>query len=420
VIQLPESQNPLALWKSLETKYPNSKQVGEAVYQRGLYFQNRRQFSKALDEYRRLLAKFPDHPRAKSAKKQIEVIEHPDVLLGGTGFYPSGAQPKLWFACRNTDEVEFTVREFRNQDYLRERAEKGEWYGIGYSDWHHWSSKDPLKGYEGRVVKRWTQRVPKSDQVASHSTTAPVSKTGGYLVEARVPGGKTVSKGLVMLTDVAIVGKGLADKVLMWVVDARNGQPLKNQKVELYHRRWNTRSLKSETLTTDNNGVIKVVPQNEADQWALAVTEQGGVAFCDVGHTSFQQFEQVQPAAFGLTDRPLYRPGSRVRFKIWSRELIKREYGPAKAGIKLQVTINSVDVFDTVKSFELTTDESGSVSGSFELNSELPLGEYSIDVQYPEFGFTDEACRFRIEEYKKPEFAVTVTPGTKAARLGDT
>jgi hypothetical protein len=87
VITLPKSQSPLALWSRIETDCPKSRAVAEAIYERGFYLQNRRQFSRAVAEYRRLIARFPDSKQASLAEKHIANIDHSDVLLGKTGVY---------------------------------------------------------------------------------------------------------------------------------------------------------------------------------------------------------------------------------------------------------------------------------------------------------------------------------------------
>jgi len=424
VIQLTDSESPLALWQRLEEDYPDSAHVAEAVYQRGLYFQNRRQFSKAVGEYRRLLARFPKHKRVKIAKKQIEQIEQADVLLGKTGVYSPGSNPKLWFACRNANKVEFTVRRLDILRYILDKEKKGGWWEIGYSDWHHSSDEDHLKEYTGQVVKRWIQPVQKSDQVATHSTAMPISQIGGYVVEAHISGSQKVSRGVVVVTDAAIVKKWIHDKVLLWCVNARTGRPLQSQAVQINRYSRKQKSTTSETLTSDKNGVVEITPEEDGTTFALLVTDKGGIAFSEVQSSGFDggygDFDRVEHSYYAVTDRPLYRPDSTVQFRIWARELVDRKYRPAQSDVKLKVTIEGPDYGDTIKSFEFSTDEFGSVTGSFKLNREVPLGEYSLNVQHAQSRYPEDACRFRVEEYKKPEFEVAVTSAKKSTRLGET
>ena len=94
----------------------------------------------------------------------------------------------------------------------------------------HQRSFKQFNKFVGQEVKLWTQPVDKSDRVASHATAAPLTEAGTYLVEARVPGSDQSSRGLVVVTGIAIVQKPLTDRILLWVVDPRSGEPLRIRK----------------------------------------------------------------------------------------------------------------------------------------------------------------------------------------------
>src|SRR5262249_19070542 len=79
VITLPEPHSPPALLARLERECPQSESVAAALHERAQYYQSRRQFAKALDEYRREIKLFPNDPLAEKAWAQIARIEHADV-----------------------------------------------------------------------------------------------------------------------------------------------------------------------------------------------------------------------------------------------------------------------------------------------------------------------------------------------------
>src|SRR5262249_29611926 len=152
-----------------ERKYPKSASVPEGIYLRGVYYQMRQQFDRALDEYRALRARYPNHPRAALAQTKIDAILHPDVLLGRTGFYPAGTKPKLWLAHRQTERVDFTARSFDLPRYLDKEARKdgGPWrlsyFGENFLPSWHWGGRDDsearLAGYLGKDAVRWSAKV---------------------------------------------------------------------------------------------------------------------------------------------------------------------------------------------------------------------------------------------------------------------
>ncbi|MGZ4974486.1 MAG: alpha-2-macroglobulin family protein, partial [Limisphaerales bacterium] len=68
----------------------------------------------------------------------------------------------------------------------------------------------------------------------------------------------------------------------------------------------------------------------------------------------------------------------------------------------------------------LQTDEFGCISDSFQLGAEPPLGTYHLrlNASYPDL-HSSAGGLFRVEEYKKPEYEVSVKPGKSTARLGE-
>ncbi len=428
LIELPESQSPLALLKRLERDYPQSDSVAEALHERGLYYQSRLQFAQALDEYRREIKQFPNHPLAKKATAQIGRIEHADVILGQTGIYASGLSPKLWFACRNADRVEFTAHRFDFDAWSKDKGNE-DFVGMRHPRFDRFFRDDDddevkkLNKFVGQEVARWTQPVDQSDRVASHSTAAPLTEAGVYSVEAQVPGSDQRSRGIVVVTGIAIVQKSLIDRVLMWVVDPSSGKPLANQKVRVVERQWSNRgTTRDTTVISDASGIAEYRhvddEQHHYDGFIFASAEGRGIAFCDLARQADDDRDRRDLQLLALTDRPVYRPGSTVNFRIWARDLVDRTYSAAEAGIKLQVAVRGPH-YATIRNMTLETDDSGSVTGSFILGSETPLGAYEFVVHAPGHGRGDDAGQFRVEEYKAPEFEVTVSPAKNATRPGE-
>jgi uncharacterized protein YfaS (alpha-2-macroglobulin family) len=418
VIVLPEAESPIAIWRRIETSYPESELVVEAMYRRALYHQNRRQYSKAKELYRRIGKDFREHDRAKDAKLQIAHIESASVVLGRTGVYSSGAEPTLWFASRNTTGVEFTARKVDLKAYLVDREKSGHWSEIaylGHNIFNEWSDdNEELEPFvSDKKFAQWIQATPASDLVESHSTPSPLKAAGAYIVEARVPGSKNCSRGLVVVSGATIIEKRMPGKVMIWAIDSNTGRPLADQNLSIVsskeRHQWKTKQ-------TDSDGVV--VFEDDVDGFVLLETDTGDLAFSEIDGVNELSEEQVGHSEFAITDRPLYRPGDEINFRLWSRKILNRKYLPAKPGTEIQVHVEGPSYDDRFRTFNLVTDESGSVSGSFRLNKETPLGQYSLKVKRPSERWRRPAGAFRIEEYKKPEFKVDVTPPTETVQLG--
>lgn len=439
VVVLPAAESPMALLKSVEEKYPQSGLRPEAAYARALYLQTRQQFPQAIGEYRELIQRFSDHRRATDARGQIEVIEKAEVQFGAGSVHLPDTKPKLSFTYRNTGTIELTAFEFDLLKYLQDQMEdKSENY------WHYrdlnWrlfgDQKQQWKKYQGKETAAWTEKVKteEGNRVAEGFTLAPLPKPGAYLVEAKPAGTEAITRVVVLVSDVAIVEKNLVGKGLIYVCDARTGQPIADKAVRVYEhwQEWIQTKQKSELYwessiqTTNKDGVIEYKRKHgdrSSNVDAVVVGEGGRMAFSFFQNWSENDpgyyFAEEGPRDYVVTDRPVYRPGQTVKFRVWMRSLVKRAYQPPTQGASVSLTMYDAKN-NEVKTWSLPLDQFGCASGEFELGDEPPLGVYHFRVngRHPDARHLAGAL-FRVEEYKKPEFEVTVKPAKRQARLGE-
>ena len=110
------------------------------------------------------------------------------------------------------------------------------------------------------------------------------------------------------------------------------------------------------------------------------------------------------------TDRPVYRPGHTVHFKGILRQRARRRVHCAGG--------QGARGGDQGSRAEagLPEDAHGHANGTIHDDLELPagaaLGNYSIEVQAGDENFMNG--NFEVEEYKKPEYEVRVTPSKRA------
>ena len=110
---------------------------------------------------------------------------------------------------------------------------------------------------------------------------------------------------------------------------------------------------------------------------------------------------------YAFTDRPAYRPKETVQWKFIARRFGNGVYStPANQVVEYQINDPRGTKVSEGKS---TLNSFGSAWGSLELGEQLPLGEYN--VQFWDNGRKNSigsARLFRLEEYKLPEFKVSV------------
>jgi uncharacterized protein YfaS (alpha-2-macroglobulin family) len=256
---------------------------------------------------------------------------------------------------------------------------------------------------------------------------------GAYVLVARADGKS--ARDLVLVTDAAVVLKTSSEEALVYVCDARTGAPLADSEVTLWTRwredsRWWGRKT---VATTDPDGLAVFDLPREKPALALFVgTRNGDRQAFSTGNSWWNWRDPDVWKIYAFTDRPAYRPGETAQWKFTARRHNGSVYStPDEARVEFEITGPRGA---KLKSDTAVLNQFGSAWGSLELTPDLPLGPYRITFWKP--GRTQQiggAALFRLEEYKLPEFEVTVTtpeeertdlpgtaPGRKAYRLGDT
>ncbi len=180
---------------------------------------------------------------------------------------------------------------------------------------------------------------------------------------------------------------------------------------------------KALTLASDDQGQLQVNLNGFNDargyfQWlVVATTPEGRLAHLGFAHSwGFAHrpgatFDEVKQ--YVITDRPVYRPGSPVRFKFWVARLRYDQQDRSEfAGRAFTVNITNPKG-EKIFTKDLIADAFGGFDGSFELPTDAALGVYQVAT--PDYG----GGSFRVEEYKKPEFEVNVDAPDKPVMLGE-
>ena len=446
VVKLPQDENILGLLRVVREDYAKAPIAQDAHYATALYYQSRQQYPRALAAYDALLAAKGQWADAARAQKSIILSE--DVTLGMTGVQLTGTQTVLDVTYRNADRVHFVARPIdlrRCMDALwvqikanSESVNPWELQNLPQQFVHEGSERyrDFYSKFVGKAEVKWSAAL--TPDPAHRSKTVPVntplSRGGCYLIEAKSDKSATC-RGVMLIQGIALVTKKLADGDLMFVCDAVTGDPIPGAGLTVHQFRrehmkrrivrqrswkWLWRIGK---LTTNEMGVVEYRPEKLGNGFpqsvVVAETRDGRLAFSGVSywgrfHRQAQQRDVVR--SYVLTDRPVYRPEQTVHFKVWARYLVKGEYNKREAR-SLWVRIRDPKGKDLYAK-TLKADEFGGVSGSAKLGVEPPLGMYSIQVKVDGRWSQAVGSQFRVEEYKKPEFEVTVEPGAKRVKLG--
>ncbi|QDS98988.1 alpha-2-macroglobulin family protein [Adhaeretor mobilis] len=448
--ELPDEHNHIVLFRQV-MKLDEEHRAGNyqsAAAQLASVFSNRRQFPTAA-EFLKVLADQAKPQPNNHYRQQYEQIVKPWGRLGYTVTQPAGRGATLQYRFRNGEQVEFTARKVKVQElladvkaHLKSNPNKLDWQQVQIANLGYRIVEKGQEKYLGEEVARWSVDLEPRDNHFDRleKISTPLQKAGAYFITAKLKDGNE-HRVIVWLTDTAIVKKPLEGKALYYVADSVTGKPLPKCNVEFFGY-WNKHieNNRHEVLTkqfaefTDDNGFVELPVQEESNQyqWIATATDQAG-RFAFLGYSGVwsanyhdQQYKQVK--VLSVTDRPVYRPGHKVQYKFWVRNaqydkanFDKQSEGGKANGVaepsrfanqSFQIEIRNPKG-EKVHTTTVTADAYGGLTGEWTLPDDATLGRYNLMVVHHGGG------NFRVEEYKKPEYQVTIDAPDEPISLGD-
>ncbi|MEE8452661.1 MAG: MG2 domain-containing protein, partial [Thermoguttaceae bacterium] len=157
-------------------------------------------------------------------------------------------------------------------------------------------------------------------------------------------------------------------------------------------------------------------------QWIItARTDEGRFAylgFTGVWYGQRHDAEYNRTKVFSITDRPVYRPDQTVDYKFWVRHAkYDKEDTSDYAGQKFDVRLHNPKGEEILKT-PITADAYGGLEGQWTIPADATLGTYRLSVMQGTRTLGNGT--FRVEEYKKPEYEVTIDAPTEPVMLGET
>ncbi len=239
------------------------------------------------------------------------------------------------------------------------------------------------------------------------------------------------SKIIVWIDDTAIVKKSLSGKSYYFVADAASGKPIAKANVEffgwqqLYHNNPPGHDVNTKQFAefTDADGQIITDPQRQPPtyQWLIVATTGEGrfayLGFTGVWYPTWYDAQYNATKVYTITDRPVYRPDQKVKYKFWVRHAqYDKENTSDFAGKQFTVEIRNPKG-EKIISESKTADAWGGIEGEYAVPADATLGVYVLSLENIHYQYGGNT--FRVEEYKKPEFEVTVDAPTEPVMLGE-
>jgi hypothetical protein len=436
VYRPPEDENVLALFRRIVEQHPKTQAADQAAYGIGLFYATRQQYDRALEALAKYAADRPSGTWAGAANGRMVEIRRPELMVKPGGVQLAGQLPEMTIEHRNTTKIAGRVRKLAMKKVV-ERFKK-DWMESKYqyrnldleSLQYFFDDDKMVEKYGVEPWKTFALEV-KDDGTHRPSTTTsriPVDAEGLYIVEARPDHENGYpSRALVLLENTAVVVKTIPKGELVWVVDAKTGQPVAGADVEVfeYWTEWksgsneNVQRHRFQKAKTDERGLAEVERMG-GYQHLITVRAEGRFAYAGNGYFWYYGASAVQQGDFGLvfTDRPVYRPENEVKLRVWARRRRDGQFQEPASIRQLTLRIHDpkgAKVFEESKN----ADEHGGADFTYKVPKGAPLGAYNMDVRGDGSYLQSGGNQFRVEEYKAPEFKVSVSVGDGPAKLGE-
>lgn len=456
-IQLPDEFNHIVILEKVVARNDNRKPSAlETLI--GVRM-NRHQYPKAAALLKQLLAETEGERAKDKIQKRIDQIEKNWVQFQSVQMQPAGDGATFDIRYRNGSNVSFTARPVDISKllddvkaYLQSSPARVDYQKTQIENVGMQIINADQEKYLGEAVATWDLPLdPPADHFdAATTVTTPLQKAGAYFVTGKMQDGNE-ARMVIWVADTAITRKRVEKGTLYFVADAVSGKPIANANVEFFGWRQERidRTRNYRTITkrfaerTDENGLV--VPnhaqfENQLQWLTIVRTDDGRMAYDGFNGVwnpqQIPEFSYAPTKVYAVTDRPVYRPKHDVKFRLWVRKPRFSEDDAKFANQDFAIMIRNPKG-DLVLDKDVKSDKWAGVDGEWKIPADATLGTYQIIIA-DRIDETKTRMRngkletsrttgfrqlgsgsFRVEEYRKPEFEVTIDAPDKPVMLGE-
>jgi uncharacterized protein YfaS (alpha-2-macroglobulin family) len=363
--------------------------------------QEKNDLKKAYEIFEIIVKKYPSSIEANLAKNGMANIGTTSINMNIEKVYPSGEDMLSLVSYKNLDEIHLRVY----------RLEPGQEYELQNR------SRDLLKAITKLdLVKSWTQELPKYADYHQHTTEIKIDQLplGSYVIltssdKAFGSEKSHITSNFITISNLSYVLNPNHSDYKMIVVDRRSGQPVAGAEVSFYSQEYNRKLRINElklatTAKSDKDGIVN--PKlNDRGSYFPKVVYKDDVLFARDRIYQHRQGEPRDRSRVNVfLDRAIYRPGQTIYFKAIAHQVDGETQLPSLlTNQSLEVVLRDAN-YQEVEKLNLTTNDFGSIHGSFTAPSGGLLG--NMTIQIAGYGGTS----FSVEEYKRPKFEAEFLP----------
>ncbi|NOZ06097.1 MAG: hypothetical protein GXP41_07070 [Chloroflexi bacterium] len=336
---------------------------------------------------------------------------------GRVGTYNAYTDTLAIVAHRNVSALNFFLYRLDRADLIRLTGENS------YRAWEDYFP--PNAG----LVRTWTKPVTTALNVDGLTKTrvppnpAESLAPGIYYLGIDTPEEGRATRQLMVVSRINLTFKRTETEALVWATDLKSGEVVPDLPITLFDEKGTMLAQGQ----TNSDGVFRT-DFDKQDVWAplyafaadgpsfaaAVSTWDDGISAWDFGLST--QYHAEPHRANLYTDRPIYRPGQTVHFK----GIIRRDHD-ARYELLTEVPKLDVSARDSmgkkIYTETLSLDEFGTIHGDLTLASEATTGNYYLSTKVSGRTY---GVNFKVAEYRKPEYQVTVQADKDSYINGDT
>lgn len=413
----------------LEKKYEQFHASAEISYELANYYyqlgslynsriseDNRWYLKQAYDLCRKIIKKFPETLGAGNSKYLISNITAKDMSLQTERVYLPQQKSLGLLSYRNVNKFYFKVIKITTD----ERDEFQYNYG----------NEKKLKKFISRQAEgEWSISFPDEGDFQRHSMeiSIPELNIGEYLLLASDNpdfsfDGNAVTYSFLTVSNISFVQRDVKNiRKDFYVLHRKTGKPLSNVKANVWFKEYNYDKRKYEkvkfpkSFTTNEEGyfsiLIPIESENNSSYYLEFIYGNDRLFTDDSFYNYYHDHEKDKIIrTFFFTDRAIYRPGQTVYFK---GIMIETDGKTNEIKTNFQTKVSMYDVnYQEISSLNLTTNDYGTISGSFMIPQGVLTGNFQITNNCG-------SIYISVEEYKRPKFEVKIDRPKESFKIND-
>lgn len=391
-----------ALLREWIKEYGDVEVCAEVYLRLANWLQRQNKLVESVDLLREGIARYPNYERVNALKNEEKSVLRPELWVTMNEAYPNDS---MTLKANYRNLLRFSLSLYKVNlpvdSPLLDQINEGN-----------------VTRYGTLVQKESFSLEPTLDYASKQVELAMKTPAAGIYYAVMKPTDKRAESGgsLLYLTGLKMIQQKWNNQCEIIVLDKRSGHPVPNAQVSFYDRK-NDRYVLEKIYTTDERGTLSLLADEKVGVFCRASVkgdEGMEISYSNMGSGYYREAgileSDVKENIRLFTDRGIYRPGQRV---YYSGIVYKQRQDTARVVENVLYTAKLTnDSYQVVNEQEVKTDSFGTFNGEFLLPESLLPGNYYI-------GIKNERLSFRVEEYKRPTFEVTLDSLKNLYQLGD-